>query len=200
MNLKSRTAKGLAALLFTATVASLGLSGTSTATADPAGVLTKPTVSERESAYMNIKVPSVNISAPVLAVGASNGSMDVPANTGTLGWWDKTAQFGDVIGTMVLAGHVSNNSDRPGALYPLRRAKVGEKITISRNGTTLTYVIKSMDYNPRSAPLPSTLFANTGRNRLALVTCARKETYSDGSFHYRDNLIVIAEQVNVDFS
>lgn len=187
-NLLAATAVG-ATLLITAVVP---LTATGTANADPAGRGTVPTAADRANAYLTVKVPSVNISAPVVSVGGSGGTMDVPGNTGTLGWYNDTAQFGDLIGSMVIAGHVSNDHDAPGALYRLKNADTGDRVSITKGDKTLVYTITTMRYYPRSGSLPAAIFDNTGKSQVVLVTCGHKQTYSDGSFHYKDNLVVTA--------
>lgn len=134
---------------------------------------------------------ALDIRATVLTVGANNGRLAVPGNVHRLGWYRRTARPGELIGTTLIAGHVSDNHDRPGAFYRLRNARVGQVVTVAGE----SYRVVDKVTRSRTQPLPRSIFRTTGRHRLALVSCTGKVTRPDGSFHYTKNLVVVARHV-----
>lgn len=146
--------------------------------------------------YETINIASIGVHAPIYGVGESGATMNIPSNVHELGWLTKSAQFNDVIGTQIVAGHVSDNSDHPGALYNLHNIKIGALIKVTHNGVTHTYKVAQKFTNPRTKDVPISISSTTGAAKLVIVTCADKVTYAGGYFHYEDNLFVVANLVN----
>lgn len=146
----------------------------------------------RTSSLPRLTIPALNISAPVVTVGKVGTRMAVPGDVHKVGWYRPTARPGEEIGTSVIAGHVSDEHDRPGALWRLKNARRGQTINVGRQ----SYRISKVYTRPRSEDLAKDLFATTGAHRLVLVTCTGKRTNPDGTFHYTKRLIVIAKHVS----
>lgn len=109
---------------------------------------------------------------------------------------NRSAGIGERIGTSIIAGDVSDNSDRPGAFWKLRKARVGQVVRVrDADGKVQKYRISSRSEHLRSQRLPRRLFNTAGQHRLALVTCTDKVTYPGGGFHYTKNLVVIAKPI-----
>jgi len=143
-----------------------------------------------------VRVPALGISAPVLAVHRHSGQMLIPADVHKTGWLRDSAATGDRIGTVVIAGHVSDRRDRPGSLKGLRRARTGQIITaVTPTGRRMTYRITAIASQSRTKRLPQPLFSTSGAPRLVLITCTGRVTYPNGHFHYTRNLIVVAKPV-----
>lgn len=111
-----------------------------------------------------------------------------------------SAGIGERIGTSIIAGDVSDNSDRPEAFWKLRKARVGQVVRVrdadaDADGTAQKHRISSRSEHLRSQRLPRRLFNTAGQHRLALVTRTDKVTYPGGGFHYTTNLVVIAKPV-----
>ncbi|MFL6174916.1 MAG: class F sortase [Marmoricola sp.] len=147
----------------------------------------------RQGAGGALGIPSLGIHAPVDAVGLDGTAMAVPNEPARVGWLTSTAHADDIVGSSVLAGHVSDEHDRPGALNRLGRIKVGAAIvwTGPTGKRVLFRVVRTRLY-PRSRGLPATMFASAGPRELNLVTCAARVTTSNGGFHYTSNLVVTA--------
>ncbi|MGZ4475508.1 MAG: class F sortase [Nocardioides sp.] len=118
--------------------------------------------------------------------------MTLPRDVGEVGWLTRSAGAGDVIGTTVIGGHVSDRHDRPGALHDLDRARVGQVITIRQGRTTHRFAVTRTHLYRRGARLPQGYFATTGRHRLVLVSCTDRVVHPDGRFHYTRTLVVEA--------
>lgn len=147
----------------------------------------------RQSASLPVRVelPSIGVKAPVVASTVRRGKAIVPASAATLGWLRTSARLGDAIGTTVIAGHVSDQRDQPGALFRLKELKKGQVVTVvSSTGERLRYRVSGQQTFDRERSLPTRLFTMTGAPRLLLVSCTDKVTYPNGRFHYRKNLVV----------
>ncbi|MDQ6522996.1 SdrD B-like domain-containing protein [Nocardioides sp. LHD-245] len=133
----------------------------------------------------------LGIQAKVKPIGLTGKKANVPGNRNLTGWLRTSAELGDVIGTAVIVGHVSDNHDRPGAFFDLKKAKKGQTVELTdKAGVVRTYqVVKTKRYL-RSKLLPKKLFSMTSQSRVQLVTCTDKVTYGNGRFHYRKNLVV----------
>ena len=168
---------------------------TTTATADPATDATAPAVGNRNGPNLALDLPTINAKGPITSVGTSNGEMNVPANQRLLGWLRTTGLPGDKVGNMVIAGHVASNSGAPGTLARLKTIKKGAKLHLTLNGTRHTFKVTGKATYRRGKALPADIFATTGPFRLRIVTCTNKQTYANGTYHYRDNLVVTAVPV-----
>ena len=140
-----------------------------------------------------LRIPSLRLRAPVDAVEMDGSAMAVPNDPTRVGWLTSTARAGDLIGSSVLAGHVSDRSDRPGVLARLTTLEPGARIVWSdRSGRVHRFRVTSLRRFPRSTGLPASVFASEGPHELHLVTCADRVSTAAGGFHYRSNLVVTA--------
>lgn len=146
----------------------------------------------------HLLIPSLRISAPIDVVQLDNGVMTIPNLTSQVGWLQGTAAFGDVTGASVIAGHVADDSDIPGALYKLKDLRAGAKIIwISPKGTRAVFVMVTAASYPRgTSGLPASIFRTDGPHVLNLITCFDKQTYGNGGFHYLRNLVVTARAIS----
>jgi hypothetical protein len=141
----------------------------------------------------SISVPAIGMRAPVTTVGALRGTMLIPSSMTRGGWYAGSAAPGEVVGSTVIAGHVSDRRDRPGVFGKLRRARVGQVVAVrASDGTVQRYRIVSVRSQPRSRGISGAAVSTTGAHRLTLVTCTGKVTYRNGRFHYTRNLVVTA--------
>ncbi len=135
--------------------------------------------------------------APILGMGVSRGEMVIPEGAKQIGWLNPSAQFGDAIGTTVVAAHVSDNSDDPMAFWKLKNLKKGKVVTVKKAGKTYRYRVSATAKFSRDkgAGIPKRYFKTKGAHRLVLITCTDKVTYPSGRFHYRNNLVVTAKLI-----
>ncbi len=138
---------------------------------------------------------AAGIDAAVTTVGHRAGRMLIPGDVARVGQLAASAQIGDKIGTTVLAGHVSDRTDRPGALWNLNRARKNQVISYRTQGRTQRYKVVKVERISRSRALPKRLFRTTGAHRMVLISCTDKVT-TNGRWHYTNNLIVTAVPIN----
>jgi len=147
------------------------------------------------SAPTLLRVPALGIRAGITAVGIRRGRMVLPGDVRATGWLRRSAGYGDAIGTTVVAGHVSDRRDRPGAMERLSDARRGQIVVVTVGSLTYRYrVLRTATY-PRGHRLPKKYFATTGPHRLVLVSCTDRVVHADGRFHYTRYQVVVAKQV-----
>lgn len=143
-----------------------------------------------------LRIGSLGVTVPVEAVGLRDGVMAVPDSPSRAGWLRASARPGDVIGSSVIAGHVSDGRDRPGPFARLERVRKGARIVWTDvNGKRRRFEVTSVASYPRNDGLPASVFRTDGRHTLRLVTCTHRVTLLGGGFHYTDNLVVTAREV-----
>lgn len=147
----------------------------------------------RPGAGGSLRIPSLGINAPVDAVGLDGTAMAVPNDPGRIGWLSSTARVSDLAGASVLAGHVSDAHDRPGALNRLGGIRLGAAITWKGpDGRRVRFRVVRIKLFPRNRGLPAAMFSAAVPHELNLVTCAERVGTANGGFHYTANLVVTA--------
>ena len=139
-----------------------------------------------------LRIPSAGIDAPIDAVGLDGRTMAIPNNPARLGWFNRSAQAGDVMGSSVISGHVSDRRDRPGVFARLGRVRVGDRIQWVEEGRTRTFRVTGRASYSRAKGVPSSVFDTTGDRVLRLVTCTNRRSAPGGGFHYASNLVITA--------
>lgn len=139
-----------------------------------------------------LRVARLGVDASVPPVGWDGEAMAVPNDPDRLGWFEPSARLDDLAGVSLIAGHVSDASDRPGPLASLVRARLGDVVEWrgSRGGIARFRVV-SIQRFLRAAGLPTSLFRVDGPHTLRLVTCSGRVNGPSG-IHYTDNLVVSA--------
>lgn len=147
----------------------------------------------RMPAAGRLAIPALGINGvAVRPVGVARGKMKVPANIHQVGWLNKSADISDEIGAAVIAGHVSNRRDRPGAMYRLGQARPGQVVEYrAASGQLRRYQVTEVSTFSRSKKLPGSYFATSGGHRLVLVSCTGRQVRG-GKFHYTRNVVVTA--------
>lgn len=140
----------------------------------------------------SLRIPSLGVVAAVDAVGLDGTTMAIPDDPHRIGWLRTTASAGDLVGTSVLSGHVSDEHDAPGALSRLRHIRPGALIVWTHGGEARHFVVTGLARYPRSRGVPASVFRTDGSHVVNLVTCTDRVTTRGGGFHYTSNLVVTA--------
>jgi Sortase domain len=168
----------------------------------PLGATHPGAVSEIRGAGATLVIPALGVHAPIVATGAINGSMTIPADIHTVGWYDGSDSTGGTTisgstpwpgqsGVSLLAGHIDWAGEGPGALYYIGQLVVGDLIeVIGSNRETTYWRVSQPPITISKAALPADLFSNRGPPELALVTCGGP--FDAATRHYLDNVIVWA--------
>ncbi|WGX97230.1 sortase domain-bontaining protein [Nocardioides sp. L-11A] len=157
---------------------------------------TDTSVQGRKVRPSKVSIKALGMKAKLDTVGLRKGSMVIPGKVAKGGWLGQSALPGDLVGSTVIAGHVSDRSDRPGAFGKLRKAKKGQVVTVrASDGTVQKYRIDRVYTQPRKKGFSGAEVSTTGEHQLTLVTCTGKVSYANGRFHYTKNLVVVATPI-----
>ena len=133
-------------------------------------------------------IPALGVDAPISPEAVRDGALTIPGDVGTVGAWNGSAAIPGSTGTVLLAGHIDNIHQGPGALHDLYTLQPGDKVFVRLHGVDTTWQIVTLGSYSKDA-IPDDLFAGpTGPRRLALVTCG-------GQIHqgeYDDNVVATA--------
>lgn len=143
-------------------------------------------------APVSVELPSVDISAEVLPVGAAeDGQMELPDDPNVVGWYRFGPTAGDGAGSVVLAGHVDSRRYGLGQLVRLQNTEVGDDVVVrTETGEVREYAVVDVEYVPRAELPIAEVFRRDGTEQLLLITCAGDFDRDRG---YQDNVIVTAE-------
>lgn len=152
-----------------------------------------------------IRIPSLKVKAPVLAVGLINGNiMDAPIGpVGDPVWqtafWYRGGGIPGESGTATIGGHVSNLLGEREIFGYIRNLRPGDLIIIHENNSSIDvffYVDKVKVYSEEEASYPAVLAhifgegppkgigpqpASDGLSHLTLITCGGE--FVDGKFN-----------------
>jgi hypothetical protein len=140
-----------------------------------------------------LALPSVGVMAPVIAVGVSEGNLQVPEDPAQVGWWTSSAEAGADTGSVIIDGHVDTASGGPGALYRMGIGKLqlGDTAVVTTVlGRKINYRIYAQSVYLKAAGLPADIFAASREPRLVLITCGG--AFDSAGRTYADNVVVFA--------
>jgi hypothetical protein len=140
-----------------------------------------------------LALPSVGVMAPVIAVGVSEGNLQVPDDPAQVGWWTSSAEAGADTGSVIIDGHVDTASGGPGALYRMGIGKLqpGDTVVLTTVlGRKVNYRIYAQSVYLKAAGLPADIFAASREPRLVLITCGG--AFDSAGRTYTDNVVVFA--------
>jgi sortase (surface protein transpeptidase) len=108
----------------------------------------------------------------------------MPADPKTVGWWG--SKVGARKGVTLLVGYTVH--DGGGALDNLEDVPLGSTLRVA--GERYTVSSNRVISKAQLAKAAPTLFSQTGRHRLVVVTC---EDYVPATGHYLSNVVLIAK-------
>jgi sortase (surface protein transpeptidase) len=153
------------------------------------GLLADQASPDLQRAPQRLRIDAIGVAAPVVPVGVTHGTTQVPADVDTVGWYGFGGRPGEPGSTLLLA-HVSSGTQGPGVFFRLRELAPGDTVKVQmRNGSWAEYEVFARRSYAKEA-LPGRLFSRTGPEVLILVTCGGR--YSEASGRYRDNVVVYA--------
>lgn len=141
-----------------------------------------------------IIIPKLNIDTEVEAVGLDeNGSMDVPSNPWTVGWYKYGASL-EKTGSVVIGGHLDSKTG-PAVFYRLSSLAAGDEVmVIDQNGKGHSFlVVKKEIYSEEQFPSEKVFFASD-KKRLNLITC--RGTFDKKKQKYDKRIVVFTESKN----
>ncbi len=130
------------------------------------------------------------VRVPVRAVSTtSDGTLDVPDDIRTAGWWRGGARIGDPFGATLIAAHVDSTTQGLGPYAALLEVQRGERVQVRTAHLVQDFRIRSLRLLPQGSLTDEPwLFTPAGERVLHLVTCAPPYDRSRGGYQ---NLAVV---------
>jgi hypothetical protein len=131
--------------------------------------------------------------APVLDSGVhADGSLVIPDDPATVGWWNGGALAGDAFGSVVIAGHVDSARYGIGAMAQLKTLQTGDVVELRSAGHSQKYRVTVRKELPQAELAARTdAFRQDIPPRLVLITCGG--AFDPNRHRYQDNLIIFAD-------
>jgi hypothetical protein len=103
----------------------------------------------------------------------SDGTLDVPEDIRTSGWWRGGSRIGDPFGSILVAAHIDSRSQGLGPFAELLSVKPGARVSVTTRHLRQTFTVRSRRLVPQKSLADQRwIFAPDGDARLTLVTCA----------------------------
>lgn len=165
-----------------------GAANPGAAAAAPAELTTGPLMDSSPPA--RLAIPALRVSVPLIGLGRQDdGSMEVPADAKTVGWYTKAPTPG-ALGPAVLAGHVDYRK-QPGTFARLAELRAGDGVDITRtDGRMAMFTVTRVDRYPKNAFPSDAVYGPIDHAGLRLITCGGD--FDARSGHYADNIVVYA--------
>lgn len=150
------------------------------------------------SAVPRAHAPPVEIAVPVIAmrsrlVGlrlAGDGTLQVPTDYGTAGWYSDGPAPGDSGPPAVIVGHVDSHSG-PGIFYRLSEVHPGDAVLVRRaDGVDVRFTVYRSTSYPKNDFPAAQVYGPRPTPELRLVTCTG--TFDRATGHYRSNRVLYA--------
>lgn len=140
-----------------------------------------------------LKIPSINVDAPVESVGlTSDGAMDIPKGPDEVAWFNQGPRPGE-IGSAVVSGHYGWKNNTPAVFDNLHKLRVGDKIYIEdEKGDVITFVVRETRVYDKDAIVPEAFGSSDGKSHLNLITCTGDWNSSETS--YSERLVVFTDK------
>lgn len=132
----------------------------------------------------SVSIPSIKVSSALVDLGLNtDGTLQVPADYSKAGWYTGGQYPGDADGPPALiAGHI-DDLHGPAVFYRLSQLHVGNHVLVHRvDGSVATFVVYRVGSFLKSQFPAASIYANTARPELRLITCAGKFDRHAGSY------------------
>ena len=144
----------------------------------------RTTIPKSSPTFLVVPAAKISVALARLTVN-EQGTIDVPANTESAGWWQKKRQNSPI----VVAGHLDSKTG-PAVFYHVQDLRFGDRVFISfDDGSNTSYTVRQIERIDKDK-FPSQRVYNTGKGEVRLVTCGGKFNKHTG--HYEDNIVVYA--------
>jgi sortase (surface protein transpeptidase) len=166
--------------------------------AAPTSLTSSAVATERSPEPQRITVPSGGVDSELVPLGKEpDGSLEVPSDPTTAGWWTGGARPGEQ-GPAVIVGHV-DSYEGPGVFFDIGDLAEGETTTIQReDGTSVLYRVDRVERHPKDRFPTEAVYGHTDAATLRLITCSG--TFDRQERSYENNTIVFLNQVRDDRS
>ncbi len=139
---------------------------------------------------VRLRIPAIAVSTPLVPLGRlPDGSMEVPRDWHTAGWYDRGPWPGQP-GPAVILGHVDSRTG-PAVFFRLRELRPQDIVRVGlADGRMLVFRVQRVARYPKDHFPTEAVYFPTLNRELRLITCGGEFDYARGS--YRDNIVVYA--------
>lgn len=142
-----------------------------------------------ESPPTRLRIPAIEVDAPLLAVGLGpDGALVPPTDYHRPGWYAGGTLPGRP-GPAVIAGHVDSRTG-PAVFVDLHRLRVGDLVEVARDAAWVRFTVTELAWYPKRRFPTDQVYGPTPDAQLRLITCGGGFDPSRRS--YTDNLVVYA--------
>ncbi|MFF3905740.1 class F sortase [Streptomyces sp. NPDC001848] len=147
------------------------------------------------SAVERIRIPALQVDAPVMPVGLDTSgwvAAPPPEDPNLAGWFTGAVSPGEK-GTAVIVGHVDNH-EGPAVFYGLGALGKGNHLEVRRqDGRTAVFEVYGNEVFAKAHFPGDRVYGNKGAPELRVITCGGE--FVDGN--YKGNVVVFARMVAV---
>jgi hypothetical protein len=135
-------------------------------------------------------IPAISVSTPLVTLGRlPDGSLEVPKDWDTAGWYDGGPRPGQP-GPAVILGHVDSKTG-PAVFYRLRALRPPDIVRVGlADGRILVFRVQRLERYPKDEFPTEAVYFPTLNRELRLITCGGEFDYASHS--YLDNIVVYA--------
>jgi len=139
---------------------------------------------------VRLQIPAIAVSTPLVRLGRlPDGSIEVPHDWNTAGWYDRGPRPGQP-GPAVILGHVDSKTG-PAVFFRLRALRPRDVVRVGlADGRILFFRVQRVERYPKDKFPTEAVYLPTLNRELRLITCGGEFDYAAGS--YRDNIVVYA--------
>lgn len=137
-----------------------------------------------------LRVPALDIDAPIIPIGAPGGVLTPPGDPQTVGWWAQGAEPGARLGSALVTGHTVH--DGGGAMDDLEELADGDRVWTDTDRGRIGYAVRTVVVLGKGelAQRAETIFDQGVEGRLVLITC---EDWN--GVEYLSNVVVTATPI-----
>ena len=139
---------------------------------------------------VRLQIPAIAVSTRLVRLGRlPDGSLEVPHDWDTAGWFDQGPRPGQP-GPAVILGHVDSTAG-PAVFFRLRELRPPDIVRVGlADGRILVFRVQRVKRYPKDRFPTEAVYFPTLNRELRLITCGGEFDYARRS--YRDNIVVYA--------
>lgn len=145
---------------------------------------------------VGITIDRLQMSALIDPVGVvDDGGVEIPEDVRRVGWYRFGADPGAGAGSTVIVGHRDGSDQGRGAFYAIGSLDIGDLVEVElADGNVRAYEVVSREVIDKEILPTSEIFAESGPERLTLISCIGYFDRNDGG--YQENVVVTAVPVD----
>ncbi|MEO5708972.1 MAG: class F sortase [Nocardioidaceae bacterium] len=138
---------------------------------------------------LTARLPSGRV-VPIRAVSTKrDGTLDVPEDITTAGWWRGGSRVGDPFGSLLVAAHIDSRTQGLGPYSELLSVQRGDRVRVTSRHLVQEFTVRSLRLVPQgSLSRQAWIYSPSGPPRLTMVTCAPPYDARRGGYQ---NLVVV---------